>query len=215
MEKWALKYLSQSDCAKISEAIRFNELKTSGEIVIMLVKKSSSTTHLPLLLTLFCTVLFLYLEIPQIIHKNLFWFQWLSPICILLFYGISHFLAKSLLLQRFLIAKNERAEQVFYRAQREFYSSGVNKTKRSTAILIFISLMERQVVLLADESINSKIPQSTWQQGIQIIINSIKNHQLENGLIETTHLVGDLLAFHFPQLKEDENEISNDIIIKN
>ena len=91
--------------------------------------------------------------------------------------------------------------------------SGVYNTKDRTGILIFISILERRVELLADSGINEKIPQGKWQNIVDNIIQGIKEKNVTAHLIESINDCGDLLAQHFPIQPDDVNELSDEIDI--
>ncbi len=89
--------------------------------------------------------------------------------------------------------------------------SGVYKTRDRTGILIFISLLERKIELIADSGINEKITQSRWNDIVTHIISGIKAKELANNLIEAIDECGKLLSKYFPIKKDDENELENEI----
>lgn len=211
---WLSSYLSDSDIKNIGNAIHSAELNTSGEIVAMIVRRSSTIGHIPLLLTLAFTVLFLIFEMGGYILNWSHVPYWIWPFAVLLFYFVSVFLSELAVLQRWLTPKSDQAEQVMRRAQLEFFTNGVNKTKRSTAILIFLSIMEKQAVVLADEAIAKKLPQNTWQDEIDVILTAIKQGHLGDGLVQAIQQAGQDLQQQFPAHKKNENELSNELIIK-
>ena len=61
-EKWVKKYLSESEIADISKAVQAMEQATSGEIVPMIVHRSSAIRHVPVILGLSFALLFLGVE---------------------------------------------------------------------------------------------------------------------------------------------------------
>lgn len=211
---WLKSYLRDPDLKNVSAAIREVELNTSGEVVAMVVRRSSAVGHIPLLLTLAFTVLFLFFELGEHVLNWAHLPYWSWPLVILLFYFISVALSKFAFLQRWLTPQLDQAEQVMRRAQLEFFTNGVNKTNRSTAILIFLSIMERRVIVLADEAIAKKLPPNTWQDEIDIILNAIKHGRLGDGLVQAIHQVGAHLRQAFPAHKVNENELSNELLIK-
>lgn len=211
---WLKSYLSDTDIKSISKAIHDAELNTSGEIVTMVVSRSSTIGHVPLLLTLVFTVLFLVCEMSRPLLNWLLLPYWTWPLVIFLFYFISIPLSKIAFLQRWFTSQSDLTAQVLRRAQLEFFTNGVNKTKRSTAILIFLSIMERQAVVLADEAIAKKLPAHTWQDEIDVILSAIKQGHLANGLVQAIKQAGENLQQQFPAHKKNENELSNELLIK-
>ena len=91
--------------------------------------------------------------------------------------------------------------------------SGVYNTKDRTGILIFISIMERRVELLADSGINELISPEKWQNIVNNIIKGIRQKEIADHLVESISECGNLLAEHFPIQTDDKNELTDDIEI--
>src|ERR1700692_4995167 len=56
--RWVRKYLQQNDIQQISEAVRKAKLQTSGDIVPMVVRRSSPVGHVPVILALVFALIF-------------------------------------------------------------------------------------------------------------------------------------------------------------
>jgi putative membrane protein len=104
-------------------------------------------------------------------------------------------------------------DKVRKRALRHFTESGVYSTRDHTGILIFISLLERRVEILADKGISEKIPQNEWDDVIGGLITSIRENQMADGLCRAVELCGRKLAIHFPVKPDDTNELSDSVDI--
>lgn len=211
---WANKYLKNNDVERIGEAVRIAEKKTSGEIVPMVVLSSSPVGHVPMLVTLFASVIFLL--IGNWAHFGFYFPNWIWSLLILLpgFYFIGSLMKRNLTVQRFLTNDQDESDNVFRRAQLEFYQQKLQKTKDRTGILIFVSLMERQVIVLADKGISERLPQSTWDEVVQLIIQGKKSGNLADGMIAGIQKCGELLTEKFPVQSHDQNEIGNQLILK-
>jgi putative membrane protein len=118
------------------------------------------------------------------------------------------------LVQRILTNKLDREAQVSMRALNEFYQLGMTKTRDQTGILIYLSMMEHQVVVLADEGISSKLPPETWQGVVDLVLQGKKDKDLESGIIAAIARCGEILSSQFPIKDDDTNELSNHLIIK-
>ena len=116
--------------------------------------------------------------------------------------------------QRFFIHANEREDEAHARAALEFFACGLNKTKRHTGVLIFLSLMERKCVVLVDEGIAAKLPQTAWQGLVDKVILGIRSGRPASGLVEAIGEAGTILTEHFPVREKHENQLSNQLIIK-
>lgn len=222
--KWIQKFLSTSEIESVIDVIKHAETKTSGEIVPIIVRRSSSVAHLPFLITCLLLILcllmnghnFLDYEFKLYFSNSfaLFGSYLALGLITVLFYFVSLKLSSIACIQRFLISDAERSAQVSERALLEFYLNHVTKTEFKTGILIFVSLMERQTIVLGDEAISQKITKETWQEIVNMIIESIKEDKTSVGLKNAIIRCGEILNQHFPSSSKNPNELENHLIIK-
>lgn len=209
-----MKFVTPELIEKVTQAVEKAESRTSGEIVPMIVKRSSMVGQVPYQLAVlwFIVVLALYEWIPDIIFE-LFSYTTFWVIAIV---GAGFFLWAGNLsfFQRLLTSQAYKTVGVFQRAQLEFYQIKMQETRDRTGILIFVSLMEHQCVVLADKGIAEKLPDETWQGVVQQVIDGIKRKDPAGGLIAAVHTCGELLAQHFPPRPDDKNELPNKLIVK-
>jgi len=107
----------------------------------------------------------------------------------------------------------ERNKSLRQLAEIEFKKLKMNETRDKTGILIFILFQERQFYILADEGINNKVPQETWDSIRDEIQASFKNGEFLDGILTGLKNVGKILSEHFPIKADDTNELSNKISI--
>jgi len=206
---------NMDDLKHIEEAVRKAELKTSGEIVPIVYNKCSNTSFVFPILFLFTFMVWhtfqdWYFPV-NFWEGNLFLQLGLPPVVLGL---ISFFLSRWMAVQRLLVPKSRREKVVRDRAELEFYRCGISQTKDQTGILLFVSLMERYSVVLADKSISEKLPRETWNEVLTILNSGLKSHQLAKGFVPAIEKCGELLAAHFPIKKDDTNELSNYPILR-
>lgn len=207
---WAESYLSVEGAECVEESIEEAERLTSGEIVPMMVFRSSTVGHIPL------TLIFIFGFVVSVIYSfGLFeWSLWMGLGVVVLSLFLIRFLSSSSWVCRMLTPKKDQDAQVFQRACLELESSRVRHTKNKTGVLIFISLMERQVVVLADKAIDDHFDSFQWKDVVEVVVKGIKAKQLSEGLSEGILQCGKLLQEDFPIQKDDENELVNHFIIK-
>ena len=99
-------------------------------------------------------------------------------------------------------------------AKEEFIRLGINKTRDSTGILIFILLEGRQFYILADDGINEKIPQSVWDAIRDEMQSKFVKGEFCKGILHGLTEVGKILSKHFPVKPDDKNEISDRVRIE-
>ncbi len=98
-------------------------------------------------------------------------------------------------------------------AVQEFYRLGMEKTRDKTGILIFILLKEKQFQILADQGINEKVKQETWDEIANTLSLTFKKGDYFNGLIKALLEIGKILTLHFPIKDDDTNELSNEVSV--
>lgn len=211
---WLSPYLRPAHLSEIAAAVRQVEVVTSGEVVPMVVRRSSVTGHVFPLAFLGLGAFYAALEglwVQSAWHSD----HWLWAVLELgALIPLAWWLSKRTWAQRFLTATGDLRTQVLRRAEAEFYQAGLQKTGDSTGILIFVSIEERQAVVLADRGIAAKIPQGTWDEVVAMVIASVKNGGLGKGLAAAVARCGVLLAPHFPIQDHDRNELADALVIK-
>lgn len=210
---WILRYIDSAGLSSIEQAVKAAEAKTSGEIVPIVVRRSSAIgrVHCELMQVLFILVVFAYAwcatYVPTVANG-------LLAACCIVVVPLSFWLARRDLVQRMFTNSADRERQVNIRAEVEFFEAKLNRTKAKTGILLFCSLMERRAVVLADKAISEKLSQETWSEVVNLIISGIKQGNLANGYVNAIARCGEILATHFPIAPDDENELSDGLIIK-
>lgn len=99
-------------------------------------------------------------------------------------------------------------------ALNEFFNSGMDRTIDKTGVLIFILFGERKFEIVADEGINSKIPDSKWDSIEQKMTDEFKKENYLNGILQAIDEIGEVLKGEFPPSSDNRDELSNDVIVK-
>lgn len=210
--KWIRKYLSPDELAKITDVIGEVENITSAEIVPMVVKQSTPTGHVfPIMTLLFLLGCFYF----QINHHYAWDFGlWIYPMMLTASMLVGYLLSRLTFFQRILTNDADEIFEVNERAELEFYRHIHNKTTGSTGVLLFVSLMERRAVVLADKSIAAVVTKETWDEVLEMILSGIRRGSLAEGLITGIEACEKHLETHFPPGKNKLDEIANQLIIK-
>jgi len=94
----------------------------------------------------------------------------------------------------------------------QFLARGLQRTKARTGVLIFVALAERQVEVVADEGIYSRVDPSLWDDAVGALIDAAREGRLADGLVEAVALVGGVLNTHFPPGPDNVDEIPNRVV---
>lgn len=103
-------------------------------------------------------------------------------------------------------------EQVAVRAEAAFTREQVFATRDRTGILIYVSLLERRVRVLADAGIHAKVADGTWDGVVARVVAGMKSGRPGDGIVDAVGLCGDLLRQHgFVARPDDTNELPNSL----
>ena len=96
--------------------------------------------------------------------------------------------------------------RVRQRAFAAFVEQEVFRTTARTGILLFLSLLERRVIVLADTGINARVPQRDWDAITAGIVAGIGQGRPGPALAEAIRRCGDLLAAHDLRRRPDDSD---------
>lgn len=120
---------------------------------------------------------------------------WLPLSTIILFVPAAAFVGAALghwcgPVKRFLIGPHRMEESTARRAKEVFFDRGVARTKTRDGVLIFASLLERRVVVLADEAVRGKVPPAAWQPAIDAMAAAAADGRVADGLVAAVERAG-------------------------
>ncbi|MGA1824778.1 MAG: TPM domain-containing protein [bacterium] len=204
-------FLNEKEKNRIISCIKEVEKVTSGEIVPMIVSSShhysSADVFGGMALSLFISIL-----ATVIMGTENMW-TFLAIFCVL--FIILHEIVKRIpFLKRLFISSHEIEHEVKEEAYKSFFKKGIYKTRDHTGILIFISVFEKKVWVLADTGINNKVGPGVWNDIITIIINGIKEGKQGEAICSAIKKCSEILKDHFPVRSDDIDELDNLIIEK-
>ncbi|OGS01599.1 MAG: hypothetical protein A2V88_06065 [Elusimicrobia bacterium RBG_16_66_12] len=85
--------------------------------------------------------------------------------------------------KRFLIGRRRMEESVARRAKEVFFDVGVSRTSARGGVLVFASLLERRVVVLADEGVPSKAKPEAWDAAVAVMTRAAADGRVADGLV--------------------------------
>jgi putative membrane protein len=215
MQTLSQKFLNLSEQQRISSLVQQMEEETSGEIVPMVVSAShsypvaviygASVLALPLALLLMPLVGgFLWMGSQNV---------WIFLGLFLLLYGILYVLIQRCpWLKRLFLSRKQIDEEVEEAALAAFFTEKLYKTREGNGILLFISLLERKVWVLADSGINHRIEPRQWDHIVTLITDGIREKRQCEAICAAILETGKILKTHFPARKNDRDELHNLIL---
>jgi putative membrane protein len=114
---------------------------------------------------------------------------------------------RRLLTPRFL--KRHRVRQV---ARHHFAASGAKLTHAEPHILIYASLGDRQVELVAHKAIHDAVGDGPWNAAVAAVADGMKKRKPGDGFVRAIGICGEALAAHFPSSGPHKNFFPDDIL---
>jgi len=200
--------VSQADQAQVEAAITTAEKRTSGEIVAVIAGSSASYLSVaPMVAAL------LALLVPW----PLIYFTWWRVQDIYLLQLLVFLAVAAVLywrpLRLTLVPNSIKRDRAHKRAMEQFVAQNLYTTRGHTGVLIFLSEAERYAEVVADQNINSKVPQANWQALVDRLTTRIGDGEAAEGLCEAITAAGELLAQHFPPGSANPDELPNHLIV--
>jgi putative membrane protein len=200
--------MSAADRDRIAAAIRAAEAKTSGEIVCVLARSSSDATTLPVFLAAVAALASPWLLVAvtaMTVHRIL-------ALQLVLFVVLTAILCIPQVRVALMPRKARRA--VAHRAaMTQFELRGIAQKPDRSGILIFVSLAERYVRIVADDGIAKRVPQSEWQGAVDALVAHMRDGRIADGFVTAIDVCGRELAQHFPRNEAGRDELPNRIYV--
>ncbi len=224
--KYVLKKLNlnKEGFEKIRVAVQNAESKTSGEIAVCLSSESSDYSFWEFFASIICSFVVFLALLPLSANLRLFYEKtnWLSPewylplsfgLIFLLSILIFFFLFNIPALDRLIIPNAYKNKMVTKQSFFAFSKTGVYCTEHHNGILIYVSYLEKQVRVIADEGISKKISNDLWKIIADSLASDLKKGEGVNAFCEAIEKCGELLKEHFPRQEDSKNELSDGLLI--
>lgn len=115
-------------------------------------------------------------------------------------------------LKRLLVEADVMERRVEHRAALAFIEEEVFFTRERTGILIFVSVFERQVLILGDSGINAKVKSEEWGEIVAGIAAGIAAGKPAEALVEGIGKCGELLERRGVEIRPDDiDELTDEL----
>jgi putative membrane protein len=202
--------MSDADKARVAEAIRAAEAKTSGEIFCVIAGRSSSYGLVPMA---WASAFALLVPLPLIYLPGFAG----TPAATIYLVQLLSFVLFAVGLSRpgirfHLVPRSMKHDRAHAEALRQFWAQGLHNTQNRTGVLIFASQAERYAEIVADANINEKVTPDVWQRAVDALISNIKAGKPGDGFVAAVEQCGAVLAQHFPPSALDRDELPNKLV---
>ena len=202
-----MSFITAEDANRISVAITDAERKTSGEIVAVVAPQSSHYEYAPLM-----WAALLALVVPwSLIHFTWMKVQWIYLLQLLVFLALFA-LTWHPKVRMSLVPKSMLHTNVHRRAAEQFLAQDLYTTEGRTGVLLYVSIAEQRVEIIADSGIDARVAKGTWQRIVDYLTAEISAGRQVEGFIQAIERMGKHLAEHFPPGSINPNELPDHLI---
>lgn len=187
----------------LTKCVREIEQSTDAEIVLIVRARSGvyrQADYLFAALLAFPGLLFLLFS-PFEFHQ-----YWVAIDVALLFVLGVFVSSRSNAIRRLLTTQKSRAAAARTGAAAMFYEAGIANTNAEMGLLIYLSIFERRLELIADRGVLQSVPALEWNQILFELHEDGRNPEPET-LRAGLEKLGALLARHLPATGENPNEL--------
>jgi len=98
----------------------------------------------------------------------------------------------------------DRAAWIFKRIR-------MHETEKRNGVLFYLAVRNKQFAIIGDGGINAKVSKNFWDNVKGLLQKHFRNEKFTEGLVEGILLAGSQLKEHFPRIKDDVNELPDEI----
>lgn len=202
-------HIYDEDMKRIVAAVRAAEEKTTGEIVPVLAQESDTYRFIPTLWAALLALIAPAILIPFAPDIPLWEGYALQILIFTAFVALFQIRAIHL----WLVPKSVKKRRAARMAYMQFHRIGLHETKDRGGVLIFVSLAERHIEILADVGINRYVTPSVWQEIVAEFSVAVGKGDLVSGYERAIQRCGSILAEHMPTEKESRNELADGLVV--
>jgi putative membrane protein len=129
--------------------------------------------------------------------------------------AMAHALGRIPVVRRWLLQDTLIEQSVRARAARAFAEHGLAGTEARTGILILVAVLERRVVVLADEGIERALMEGeSWQDVVDLATAGLRQKRAADGIEAAVRRCGEILSRAAPQIGTPVDELPRSVIVE-
>src|SRR5437588_2084747 len=195
----------QAASENIAAAVRDIEKATDAEVVIVVRGRSGSYRHADYLFG----ALFGFIGLLFVLFSPFDFHTYWVPFDVALLFVVGAFVSsRSDVIRRLLTTNNFRTKAARAGAAAMFYEAGIANTHAENGLLIYLSLLERKMEVIADRGILKAVPPLKWNHSVFELKEVAQKCEPED-LINALRNLGAVLAEHLPATGENPNELTD------
>jgi len=202
-----MRRFQENDFDNVTRAVEVAEAKTAAEIVVAVHPQSGRYRDVDFLfggLAALAGLVFIVFN-PWTVHPPP-----LLPVEMVVLFAIGALGCSGCPpLRRLLTTRNRRQRQLREAAATMFVEEGVANTRARTGVLVYLSLFEQQVEVLADVGITNHVPPEAWSRCLFALKKIGTAPDAARALVDGIRQLGDVLSEDLPAGEDNPDELPN------
>jgi putative membrane protein len=97
-------------------------------------------------------------------------------------------------------------------AHEQLLDLGLSSTRRQTGVMLFVSVAERYVEIIADAGVQADVDDRLWQGIIDRFVDKVRTGSFAEGFADAIDACTAEIAKHHPRTADDVNELPNRLV---
>jgi putative membrane protein len=195
--------IDQAACETLACCVTEIEKYTAAELVIVVRARSGHYEHADYLCGALLALLGLVFLLFSPVEFNQYW---VVIDVVLLFVLGAYISSKTEAIRRLLTTRKFRSSIARTGAAAMFYEAGIANTAAELGVLVYVSLFERRLELIADRGVLQAVPSQEWNECLFELHQAGEDPELD-GMLKALRLLGALLAAYLPASDDNPNEL--------
>lgn len=201
-------FLTGESKVAFSEAVRTVEAASSAELVVAVRQRSGSYVHVNLTVGILVGLAALAFLLYSPSSHELIWFL-VDPVVAGAVAGLVFL--RSPLLTRIITRRAARRGRVETAARSVFVEQRVHSTSGRTGILLYLSLLEREAVLVVDLAVEALATTDAWRAAVTEIESAMRRGASGLEVAAKVSGLAPVLGPVLPRSEDDVDELPNEV----
>lgn len=202
-------FFTEDARARVRAAIAEVESRTSAEVVVAVRRSSADYRAADLL---FGSVVAFASLLVLLFADTEFPIEWM-PLDVALAYGLGVVVSANLWgIKRVLVRPSKLREAVRIAARAAFVDLGITKTSGRNGILVFVSMLERRVEVVADVGVDRAALGAPFRDAVAALEAAVARETNLDRFIDALRSLGPILGGAMPRAADDVNELPDEVV---